>query len=220
VFERYTEEARQVVVLSQEEARVLCHNYIGTEHLLLAVLRLPDDSVVGGAVKTLGLRVEDVRARLLELVPHGEAASSGQLPFTPRAKRALEMALREALSRGNNDVGAEHILLGLSRGDADGVAMRLLQQSEVTPDQVREAVGAAAPEPRPAVLKARRRERRVSAPSARIGVDLSAEANRLLMSAGARALDDGRTLITIADIEAALRRHHEADDPPSQEATG
>jgi len=222
VFERYTEEARQVVVLAQEEARAVKHNYVGTEHLLLGLLRLPRDSVVGQVLAALELTPDGVRARLLTLVPEGEHPSPAQMPFTPRAKKTLEMSLHAALARGDNDIGAEHILLGLADGDDDGVAVRLLRDHDVTRDEVRDMVVASLPpQARGATSRSiLRRARRSAVQHLPIQIDLSDEARRLLMSAGARALDDGRTLITVADIEQALRRHHNADDPPAQSATG
>jgi ATP-dependent Clp protease ATP-binding subunit ClpA len=220
MFDRYTEDARNVVVVAQEEARALRHGYVGTEHLLLALLRLPREAAVAEVLRGLGLTVDDVRERLSALVPAGQDRPSGQLPFTPRAKRLLEVALREALSRGDRHVGAEHLLLATARADEDSVAMRLLQAYEVTPDQIRAAVATAIPAPSPGIVEARRRSRRVAMRNRRIGVDLSAEADRLLMSAGARALDDGRTLITISDLEEALRRWRDADDAPPESATG
>jgi ATP-dependent Clp protease ATP-binding subunit ClpA len=222
VFDRYSEEARQVVVLAQEEARELRHNYIGTEHLLLGLLRLPRDSVVGQVLAGLELSTDGARARLRDLVPEGEEVTSGQIPFTPRAKKTLELSLHEALSHGANDVGPEHMVLGLARLDQDGVAVGLLRMLGVTQDQLREAMVEALPTPRsrPIPRSILRRAKRTEVHHLPIEIDVSDEARRLLMSAGARALDDGRTLITIADIEAALRRRGDAEDPPPQSATG
>jgi ATP-dependent Clp protease ATP-binding subunit ClpC len=222
VFERYTEEARSVVVVSHEEARALRHNYIGTEHLLLALLRKPRDSVVGQVLAALGLSYDGTRAQLLTLVPEGEAVTSGQLPFTPRAKKVLELSLREALSRGENEIGPAHILLGIARSDDDSAAVHLLRDQDVTPDRVRALLVASLPPPKPAAggRSILGRVRRTSVQQLPIEIDLSDEARRLLMGAGARSLDDGRTLITIADIEAALRRRGDAEDPPPKSATG
>ena len=222
MFDRYSEEAREVVVLAHEEARALRHNYIGTEHLLLGLLRLPQESVVGQVFARLGLSADGARARLGDLVPVGETVASGQLPFTPRAKKTLELSLREALSRGENDVCPEHIVLGIVRLDEDSVAVGLLRMLDVTSDQLREAMVEALPTPssRPVSRSILRRARRTVVHQLPIEIDLSDEARRLLMSAGARALDDGRTLITIADIEKALRRRGDAEDPPPESATG
>jgi ATP-dependent Clp protease ATP-binding subunit ClpA len=222
VFERYTEEARNVVVVAQEEARAVRHHYVGTEHLLLGLLRMPPESVVGQVLAALELTLEGVRGRLLQLVPEGEPASPGQIPFTPRAKKTLELALRESLSRGDRTIGAEHLLLAITRGDEDGVAVRLLAEHGVATDQLRDMLVASLPPPRPPVGRRSllRRPPRAAVQQLPMEVDLSDEARRLLMSAGARALDDGRTLITIADIEQALLRRRDAGDPPPQQAAG
>jgi hypothetical protein len=222
VFDRYSEEARNVVVLANDEARTLRHNYIGTEHLLLGLLRLPQESAVGKVLAGLELSADGARVRLRDLVPEGDEVSSGQVPFTPRAKKTLELSLREALSLGANDVGPEHMVLGLARLDQDSVAVGLLRMLGVTPDELRKAMIAALPPPRsrpvsPSIFRAARRSVMHQFP---IEIDISDEARRLLLSAGARALDDGRTLITIADIEDALRRRGDAEDPPPQSATG
>ncbi|MGZ4171220.1 MAG: Clp protease N-terminal domain-containing protein [Solirubrobacteraceae bacterium] len=222
MFERYTEEARNIVVVANEEARALRHNYIGTEHLFLALLRMPHESVVGQVLDALKLSSERVRRGLQDLVPAGEETTSGQIPFTPRAKKVLELSLREALSRGDREIGPEHILLGIARGDDDSVAVHLLRAHEVNPEQLRDMLVASLPPPKPGgtTRSFLRRTRRASVQQLPIEIDLSDEARRLLMSAGARALDDGRTLITAADIEAALRRRGDAQDPPPESATG
>src|ERR687890_567112 len=120
MFERFTERARQVVVLAQEEARTLKHNYIGTEHILLGLLR-EEEGLAARVLESLDITVERVRAQVVRIVGSGEEVTSGQIPFTPRAKKVLELALREALSLGHNYIGTEHILLGLVR-ENDGVA--------------------------------------------------------------------------------------------------
>ncbi|MGI5939445.1 MAG: ATP-dependent Clp protease ATP-binding subunit [Thermoleophilia bacterium] len=138
MFERFTERARQVVVLSQDEARGLRHNYIGTEHLLLGLLRESD----GVAAKVLGgleVGLEEVRNEVTRIVGEGEHGPAGQIPFTPRAKKVLELALREALSLGHNYIGTEHILLGLVR-ESEGVAARILAEMDVDADCVRQEV--------------------------------------------------------------------------------
>ena len=114
MFERFTERARQVVVLAQEEARILKHNYIGTEHILLGLLR-EKEGLAARVLESLDITVERVRAQVVRIVGSGEEVTSGQIPFTPRAKKVLELALREALSLGHNYIGTEHILLGLVR---------------------------------------------------------------------------------------------------------
>src|ERR1700736_5336016 len=110
MFERFTEEARQVVVLAQEESRTLRHNYIGTEHILLGLLRV-EDELASPALASLCVTVEEVRSQVVQIVGSGDEVTSGQIPFTPRAKKVLELALREALSLGHNFIGPEHILL-------------------------------------------------------------------------------------------------------------
>jgi ATP-dependent Clp protease ATP-binding subunit ClpC len=112
MFERFNEHAQQVVVLAQDESRTLKHNYIGTEHLLLGILR--EENGLGARVlDSFGITVEQVRAQVESSVGRGGATTTGAIPFTPRAKEALEAALREALALGHNYIGTEHILLGL-----------------------------------------------------------------------------------------------------------
>src|ERR1700751_5265105 len=108
MFERFTEPARQVVALAQEEARTLKHNYIGTEHILLGLLR-EEEGLAARVLESLEITVERVRAQVVRIVGSGEEVTSGQIPFTPRAKKVLELALREALSLGHNYIGTEHI---------------------------------------------------------------------------------------------------------------
>jgi hypothetical protein len=124
VFERFTERARMVVVMAQEEARTLRHNYIGTEHILLGLLR-EQDGLAARALGSLDITSERVRELVVRIVGSGEEVTSGQIPFTPRAKVVLELALREALSLSHNYIGTEHILLGLVR-ENEGVATRIL----------------------------------------------------------------------------------------------
>jgi ClpA/ClpB-like protein len=124
VFERFTERARQVVVLAQDEARALKHNYLGTEHILLGLLR-EEEGVAARVLASLGITVEEVRAQVVRIDGQGDEAVTGQIPFTPHAKKVLELALREALSLNHNYVGSEHILLGLLRAN-ESVAARIL----------------------------------------------------------------------------------------------
>jgi ATP-dependent Clp protease ATP-binding subunit ClpC len=138
VFERFTERARQVVVLAQEEARALRHNYIGTEHVLLGLLR-EKEGIAARVFESLDVTIDEVRAQVARIVGQGDEVAAGQIPFTPRAKRVLELALREALSIGHNWIGTEHILLGLARED-DGVAMQILLDSGVSADRIRAEV--------------------------------------------------------------------------------
>jgi ATP-dependent Clp protease ATP-binding subunit ClpC len=124
MFERFTERARRVVVLAQEEARTLHHNYIGTEHILLALLH-EGEGVAAKALKSLGISLVAVRQEVEELIGQGDELLAGHIPFTPRAKKVLELSLRESLQLGHNYIGTEHILLGLIR-EGDGVAAQVL----------------------------------------------------------------------------------------------
>ena len=124
MFERFTDRARRVVVLAQEEARMLDHNYIGTEHLLLGLIR-EGEGVAARALESLGISLEAVRQQVEEIIGRGQQAPSGHVPFTPRAKKVLELSLREAQELGHNYIGTEHILLGLIR-EGGGVAAQVL----------------------------------------------------------------------------------------------
>jgi ATP-dependent Clp protease ATP-binding subunit ClpC len=126
MFERFTNRARHVVVLAQEEARRLRHNYIGTEHILLGLLGEPDGAA-GRVLAGIGMSLESTRREVTAIVSAGTTAPSGHIPFTPRAKKTLELALREALSLHHNYIGTEHILLGVIR-EGEGVAAQILQQ--------------------------------------------------------------------------------------------
>src|SRR3954468_324912 len=138
MFERFIERARQVVVLAQEEARTLKHNYIGTEHILLGLLR-EEEGLAARVLESLDITVERVRAQVVRIVGSGEEVTSGQIPFTPRAKKVLELALREALSLGHNYIGTEHILLGLVR-ENEGVAARILLDFDADSEKIRNEV--------------------------------------------------------------------------------
>jgi ATP-dependent Clp protease ATP-binding subunit ClpC len=138
VFERFTDRARRVVVLAQDEARMLNHNSIGTEHLLLGLIR-EGEGVAALALDALGISLEDARRDIEEIIGQGPAAPTGHIPFTPRAKKVLELALREALQLGHNYIGTEHILLGLIR-EGEGVAAQVLQKLGADLARVREAV--------------------------------------------------------------------------------
>jgi ATP-dependent Clp protease ATP-binding subunit ClpA len=140
VFERFSEEARHVVVLAQEEARALKHSYIGTEHILLGLLREEEQRPEGERpLESLGVTLDDVRTRVTRIVGPGEEASGDQIPFTPRAKKVLELSLREALSLGPDRVAPEHLLLGIVR-DNEGVASRVLLALDADALKVRNAV--------------------------------------------------------------------------------
>jgi len=138
MFERFTERARQVVVLAQDEARTLKHNYIGTEHILLGLLR-EEEGLAARVLDSLDITVEEVRAQVARIVGQGDEVTTGQIPFTPRAKKVLELALREALSLGHNYIGTEHILLGLVR-ENEGVAARILLDFDADDEKIRNEV--------------------------------------------------------------------------------
>nr|MBA3472035.1 NDP-hexose 4-ketoreductase [Rubrobacter sp.] len=135
MFERFTERARMVVVLAQEEAVRFGHSYIGTEHLLLGLIR-EDEGVAARALGSLNVTISKVREQVESIVGYGEERMGGQAPFTPRSKRHLEFALREALRLGHNYIGTEHILLGLV-SENEGNAARVLSNLGVNPDKVR-----------------------------------------------------------------------------------
>jgi ATP-dependent Clp protease ATP-binding subunit ClpC len=138
VFERFTERARRVVVLSQDEARVLKHGYIGTEHLLLGLLR-EEEGVAAQVLGELGVTLAETRSQLATIVGEGVEVTTGMIPFTPRAKKVLELSLRDALSLGHNYIGTEHILLGLAR-ENEGVAARILLDFGVASQRIREEI--------------------------------------------------------------------------------
>jgi ATP-dependent Clp protease ATP-binding subunit ClpA len=138
VFERFSERARQVVVLAQDEARGLKHNYIGTEHILLGLLR-EEEGLAARLLELLDITVEEVRAQVVLIIGEGDEVTTGQIPFTPRAKKVLELALREALSLGHNYIGTEHVLLGLVRVD-EGVAARILLDFNADAEKIRNEI--------------------------------------------------------------------------------
>ena len=138
MFERFTDRARRVVVLAQEEARMLNHNYIGTEHILLGLIH-EGDGVAAKALESLGISQEAVRQQVEEIIGQGQQAPSGHIPFTPRAKKVLELSLREALQLGHNYIGTEHILLGLIR-EGEGVAAQVLVKLGADLNRVRQQV--------------------------------------------------------------------------------
>ncbi len=138
MFERFTDRARRVVVLAQEEARLLNHNYIGTEHILLGLIH-EGDGVAAKALESLGISLDAVREQVQEIIGSGQQAPSGHIPFTPRAKKVLEFSLREALQLGHNYIGTEHILLGLIR-EGEGVAAQVLVKLGADLNSVRQHV--------------------------------------------------------------------------------
>jgi ATP-dependent Clp protease ATP-binding subunit ClpC len=149
VFERFSERARQVVVLAHDEARALGHDYIGTEHLLLGLLR-EEEGVAARVLKGLGVTPEEVRGKVVSIVGRGEAAPAEQIPFTPRAKQVLELSLREALALGHNDIGTEHVLLGVVR-EYEGLGARILfdlgADAETIRNEVVRALSGPGPQP-------------------------------------------------------------------------
>ena len=138
MFERFTDRARRVVVLAQEEARMLNHNYIGTEHILLGLIH-EGEGVAAKALEGMGISLDGVRGQVEEIIGQGQQAPSGHIPFTPRAKKVLELSLREALQLGHNYIGTEHILLGLIR-EGEGVAAQVLVKLGADLSRVRNTV--------------------------------------------------------------------------------
>jgi ATP-dependent Clp protease ATP-binding subunit ClpA len=137
-FEGFTDRARQVVVLAQEEARMLNHNHIGTEHILLGLIH-EGDGVAANALESLGISLETARQQVEQIIGQGQQAPSGHIPFTPRAKKVLELSLREARHLGHNYIGTEHILLGLIR-EGEGVAAQVLVRLGADLNRVRQQV--------------------------------------------------------------------------------
>jgi ATP-dependent Clp protease ATP-binding subunit ClpA len=137
MFERFTDRARRVVVLAQEEARMLNHNYIGTEHILLGLIH--EGGVAAKALESLGISLDAVRQQVEEIIGRGQQAPSGHIPFTRRAKKVLELSLRESLQLGHGYIGTEHILLGLIR-EGDGVAAQVLVKLGADLNRVRQRV--------------------------------------------------------------------------------
>ena len=139
MFERFTERARRVVVLAQQEARMLNHNYIGTEHILLGLIR-EGDGVAARALTTMGISLDAVRQAVEDIIGRGtQAPSEGHIPFTPQAKKVLELALTESKALGHHYIGTEHILLGLIR-QGDGVAEQVLVKLGADLHRVRQQV--------------------------------------------------------------------------------
>jgi ATP-dependent Clp protease ATP-binding subunit ClpC len=178
------------------------------------------DRITAHVLRGQGIDIDDARNCLLTIVPAGEEQASGQIPFTPRGKKVLELALRESLSAGSDQVMPEHILLGLLR-EGDGVACQILGALRVDLAGLRTQVVQALPPPGEVVAEAHRRLRRAEpAGGGEMGFRLApaVDVRRLLMSAGARALDDGRAEIEIRDVEEALRRRRASEDPPGAAA--
>jgi ATP-dependent Clp protease ATP-binding subunit ClpC len=138
LFERFTDQARRVMVLAKQEARMLNHNYIGTEHILLGLIH-EGDGVAAKALERLNVSLEAARRQVEEIIGQGRAAPTGHIPFTPRAKKVLELSFRESRQLGHNHIGTEHILLGLIY-EGEGVAADVLQKLGASLTSVRQAV--------------------------------------------------------------------------------
>lgn len=138
MFERFTERARDVLVFAQEEARSFKHSYIGTEHILLGMIR-EEQGLAARVLDSFNITLEDVREQVVRIVGTGEEVAPGQIPFTPRAKRILELARRESVSLGHHHIGTEHILLGLVR-ENEGVGARILLDSDASAHRLHDAV--------------------------------------------------------------------------------
>jgi ATP-dependent Clp protease ATP-binding subunit ClpC len=138
LFEKFTDKARRVVVLAQEEAKLLNHNYIGTEHILLGLIH-EGEGVAAKALEALGINLEQVREQVQDIIGQGQQSPSGHIPFTPRAKKVLELSLREALQLGHSYIGTEHLLLGLIR-EGEGVAAQVLTKLGADTNKVRQQV--------------------------------------------------------------------------------
>ncbi len=210
VFERFTDRARRVVVLAQEEARLLSHNYIGTEHLLLGLIH-EGEGVAAKALESLDISLEAVRSQVREIIGHGQQAPSGHIPFTPRAKKVLDLGLREALQFGHNYIGTEHILLGLVR-EGEGVAAQVLVKLGAdlgrTREQVIRTMSGSEGAPQVGTM-----------PGGRRGLLLH-EINALLDDNDRLRLDNERKATELTRVRDLLRRHgidpDEELEPPVQ----
>ncbi|HEY4429067.1 MAG TPA: Clp protease N-terminal domain-containing protein [Solirubrobacteraceae bacterium] len=200
MFERFTERARQVIILAQEESRTLKHNYIGTEHVLLGLLRV-EEGLAARVLDSLDVTIGGAREQVVRIVGLGEEMPAGQIPFTPRAKKVLELALREAVSLGHNYIGTEHILLGLAREDG-GVATRVLLDFNADSEKVRNEVMrvlSEGPARRSDPLNAGE-----LAPDVAFKIGFAEPVRELLRAAAARALQDKRAEIELNDLLLAL----------------
>ncbi len=203
MFERFTDRARRVVVLAQEEARGLNHNYIGTEHILLGLIH-EGEGVAAKALEDLGIGLDSVREQVVDIIGQGQQAPSGHIPFTPRAKKVLELSLREALQLGHNYIGTEHILLGLIR-EGEGVAAQVLQKLGADLPKVRQTVIQ--------LLSGGASEERPSSPSG--GGGSSGSGRGESSSTGSAVLDQfGRNLTQTAregKLDPVIGRHKEIE---------
>jgi hypothetical protein len=213
MFERFTDRARRVVVLAQEESRLLGHDYIGTEHLLLGLLA-DGGGIAAQALESLGVTLDAAQEQVREIIGEGKGPQQGHIRFTPRAKKVLELSLREALNLGNDHIGTEHLLLGLLE-EADGVGAQIVARlgasRRAVRDKVIELAGAV---PDPAALEMGSWTR-----SARIRVDALTEVRRLLASVERRLSAIERHLgIAGAAGEPAEPRAAVPDEPEDPKA--
>ncbi len=202
-----------MVVLAQEEARTLRYNYIGTEHILLGLLRV-EDGLAAQVLESLGITLERARAQVIRIVGSGEGDQQGQIPFTPRAKKILELSLREALSLGHNYIGPEHILLGLVR-ENEGVGSRVLNDFDADSEKIRNAMEQLLPGPQAMERGSATIGR--SADEFRLVVGPDSELRRLLMAAGGRALSNQRHEFSLFDLLAAADEAGALPEPSDPE---
>jgi ATP-dependent Clp protease ATP-binding subunit ClpC len=212
MFERFTDRAREVVVLAQDEARALRHNHIGTEHILLGVLR-EEAGLAARVLESLGVTLAEARAQVMQMVAPGDEVTPGQIPFTPRAKKVLELSLREALALGHDYIGTEHILLGLVR-ENEGVASRVLLSFDADSEKIRNAVIRLLPQSE-GHGRGGATTGAVRLGQFRFTVGPDPELRRLLMAAGGRALTDQREEFGLADLLAAAKDLNDAPDDRS-----
>jgi len=213
MFERFTERARRCVVLAQEEARMLDHNYIGTEHILLGLIH-EREGVAARALGSLGITLEAVREQVEEIVGRGQQAPSGHIPFTPRAKKILELSLRAALDMSSETIGTEHLLLGLIN-EGDGVGAQILDRLGAPATAVREAVlsqAAAEPDPPAPEAGVRSFARTISLPGGTI-----AEFRDMLASIDRRLASIDRHLAAIERHLGITKHADEAGDADDQD---
>jgi len=205
MFERFTERARKLVVLAQEEARRFGHNYIGTEHLLLGLLH-EDEGIAARALASLNITLRGAREQVESIVGYGEEGTGAQAPFTPRSKKVLELALREAMRLGHNYIGAEHILLGLVC-ENEGVASQMLSSMGVEADEVREQVIRRLPGEAGRRLESARRD---VGPPESVGNQLLFRGKVTSLRIGARLGDQAQTLLVDLDYTYAVRDTEDA----------
>jgi ATP-dependent Clp protease ATP-binding subunit ClpA len=215
MFERFTERARQVVVLAQDEARALKHNYIGTEHILLGLLR-EEEGIAARMLESFDVTLEEVRAQVGRIVGEGDEVTTGQIPFTPRAKKVLELSLKEALSLGHKYIGTEHVLLGVVR-ENEGVAARILLDFGADAESIRNEVIRALSGPGATAEKRRGSKRMAAAREAE--PELAAELDRVT-GAKERAIDeqDFERAASLREQERRLTRRLLGRTDPSERA--